>query len=365
MTWIIKNNYLSLAEMTNNAQQFVYDMSAYGWSKNALAAILGNMQSESNINPGIWENLTVNYERGYGLVQWTPATKYIDWAGANWNTGERQVERINYEADNGIQWFENPEVSPSVPPISFAQFRTSELPVATLANYFLWYYEHPAVPYQPIRAEQAQYWFDTLDFSGSCTIYTSRLTDSGIRGNKFWYSENPFYQSGFGMPNCTAYAWGRFWELNEEYLGNGKPSLGLGNADTWYAHTQDGYSRGSSPKLGALICFGYRGSLTGQGGHVAVVEEIHDDGSITTSNSAWGGSFFYTQVLTPPDYTWTPEAYVQGFIYSPTVFCQNGKPGSPGYIPGWPVGKHIQLGAMQKGGSYDRKRFIKTCRRWI
>lgn len=165
MPWISKNNYLSLSEMQNNAVLVRDYLYARGWSINAISGMLGNMQSESNINPGIWESLTVNYSRGYGLVQWTPATKYIDWAneqGLQYDDGYSQLQRIIYEKDNGLQWFENPAVTPSEPPISFAEFSVSTLPVATLADYFIWYYEHPADPFQPARATQAEYWFEYL-----------------------------------------------------------------------------------------------------------------------------------------------------------------------------------------------------------
>lgn len=85
--------------------------------------------------------------------------------------------------------------------------------------------------------------------------FTPRTTSDGIVDNPYWYSRNPFYLAGYGMPNCTAYAWGRFWEIsdpNVEYIN--RPTLGTGNAGTWYA-VDDGYERGQTPKLGAVICF--------------------------------------------------------------------------------------------------------------
>lgn len=160
--WIAKNAYLTESEMKHNAKLVWQFFSARGWSINAVSAMLGNMETESTINPGIWESLIAN-GRGYGLVQWTPYTKYSEWAGTGWeNNGNKECERIIYEKDNGLQWFSNPAVSPSTPPISFAEFSTSELPVATLANYFLWYYEHPGDPNQPKRAEQAVKWYNYL-----------------------------------------------------------------------------------------------------------------------------------------------------------------------------------------------------------
>lgn len=162
MAWIGGNRYLSHEEMENNATIIWEYLSAEGWTIEAVSAMLGNMQTESTINPNIWENLTVDYERGYGLTQWTPATKYIDWAGADWENGNRELDRLIYEAENGVQWFRNPSAPIVEPPITFKEFSTSTDDVTTLANYFLWYYEHPADPIQPIRAAQALEWYEYL-----------------------------------------------------------------------------------------------------------------------------------------------------------------------------------------------------------
>lgn len=38
--------------------------------------------------------------------------------------------------------------------------------------------------------------------------FTPRLNDQGMLGNRHWYSnDNPYEATGYGMPNCTAYAW--------------------------------------------------------------------------------------------------------------------------------------------------------------
>lgn len=162
MTWISKNNYLTLEEMQNNAKLVWEYFHAKGWTINAVSAMLGNMQSESNINPGIWENLTVDPLNGYGLVQWTPSTKYIEWAGGGYESGYKQCERIQYEADNGIQWFRNPQAPIVEPPLTFKEFTTSTLEVEVLANYFLWYYEHPTETIQGNRGKQAKNWYDFI-----------------------------------------------------------------------------------------------------------------------------------------------------------------------------------------------------------
>ena len=163
--WISGNRYLSTAEMQNNAEMVMQYGTHHGWSLNAIAAICGNMQSESGINPGIWEGLSP-YSGGYGLVQWTPYTKYSEWATAQGLTpwegnGEAEMQRISYEAANNLQWFRNAELGLD-PPITFAQFLTSTEDVGTLANYWCWFYEHPANPNQPERATQAQAWYEYL-----------------------------------------------------------------------------------------------------------------------------------------------------------------------------------------------------------
>ena len=150
--------------------------------------------------------------------------------------------------------------------------------------------------------------------------FTPRLSDAGMYGNYYWYSGNPFYLAGYGLPNCTCYAWGRFYECGGVY-----PNLSTGNAEDWYYHG-DGYARGSTPALGAVLCLA-DGPYSGEG-HVAVVEEIYSDGTILTSNSAWGGSYFYLQYLSPPYYLPASGYVFQGFIYNPNAG------GGPGPGPG-------------------------------
>lgn len=162
MDWISKNNYLTETEMQHNATNIFNWAYLLGWSYNAIAAILGNMETESNINPGLWESLQENPERGYGLTQWTPATKLINWCAGrelNFTDGDAQLERIDWEVMNNEQWFRNPKAPIKNPPLTFLEWTLSELPVSRLTNYFLWYYEHPAVTIQPQRAENAKKWY--------------------------------------------------------------------------------------------------------------------------------------------------------------------------------------------------------------
>ena len=146
--------------------------------------------------------------------------------------------------------------------------------------------------------------------------FTPRLTDAGIVNNPHYYSRNPFYEAGYGMPNCTAYAWGRSWEIadpNNEYIN--RPPLSTGNAEDWF-NFNDGWERGTAPALGAILCLA-DGPFSGDG-HVCVVEQINDDLSIVTSDSEYSGAFFRTVTRYPDNNYIGVAGYIfQGFIYNP------------------------------------------------
>ena len=150
--------------------------------------------------------------------------------------------------------------------------------------------------------------------------FVPRLNSTGILNNPKWYDENVFYIAGYGMPNCTCYAWGRFWEESNSDLTSmdHKPTnLPTGDGGQWWQQNIDSgaYEYGSIPKLGAVICFA---DNNGGAGHVAIVEEIDSSGNLTTSNSAWGGTYFWTDTVNnnQGNYNWSHYTF-QGFIYNP------------------------------------------------
>lgn len=118
------------------------------------------------------------------------------------------------------------------------------------------------------------------------------------------------------IPNCVGYSWGRWHEL----LGE-QPKLSRGNAENWWGFVQDGYERGQTPKLGAIACWqkGRAGYAADGAGHVAVVEDILEDGSIVTSNSNYKGTPFFMRTFKPPYSLGTTYGF-QGFIYPPKEF---------------------------------------------
>lgn len=168
--------------------------------------------------------------------------------------------------------------------------------------------------------------------------FDPRLTDEGIEGSIYWYSGNPFYTAGYGLPNCTCYAWGRFWEISDkEGNGSNKPTLPTGDAGEWYPNVT-GYEKGQTAKLGAVICW----SKTGEAGHVAIVEQILENGDIVTSNSAYNSTFFYTKTIYKADGYDFGNYQFQGFIYNPHVTAggstEPDEPDKPVY-PDYPLWK--------------------------
>lgn len=307
------NRYLSMSEMTINAKYIFAYLSKKGWTKNAICGALGNMQRESTINPGIWENLDEgNTSLGCGLVGWTPATKLINWAKNNnlapfsMNT---QIERLLYEFKVGGYYVimnENYNITAN-------QFIKSIAEPEYLASAFMYNYEKPGVLAEIDRRTYARYWYDNLP--DTVSQFSPRLNSNGMKNSKYWYSsDNPFYSAGYGLPNCTCYAFGRFWEISDkEKNGSNIPHLPTGNAGTWYSNCT-AYEKGSTPKLGAIIVFS---DNSGGAGHVAVVEKIDENGNITTSNSAWGGEYFYTSILKKSSGYSTSNFTCIGFLYNP------------------------------------------------
>lgn len=122
------------------------------------------------------------------------------------------------------------------------------------------------------------------------------------------------------LPNCVGYAWGRMTEI----LGH-TPDLSCGNAEDWWDHN-DSFERGDTPKLGAVVCWSRGQTHNGAdgAGHVAIVEEIHDNGDIVISQSGYinpnGATYFNSNFSTrtvskSSGYSFGSAYRFQGFIY--------------------------------------------------
>lgn len=131
-----------------------------GWGIAPLAAMLGNMEYESWLNPAQWETgIPIQTTGGFGLVQWTPYTKFSTWAGGAWQSDyDLQMERIQYELQNGLQW-----IATAAYPFSFYDFSKmtiQDMSIEDLTKAFEYCYERGTWNNQ--RVVNAEYWYKYL-----------------------------------------------------------------------------------------------------------------------------------------------------------------------------------------------------------
>lgn len=153
--------------------------------------------------------------------------------------------------------------------------------------------------------------------------YTPRTTRPND-GDPFWTKTtyggyntqilgSPRAWNGSVLANCTGYVHGRWMELGNtgtEY------NLSSGHANTYYDYP-DGYERGQEPRLGAVLCLS-----GGSAGHVAIVEEILDNGDIMVSESNYDRTVFeYVRRYKANGYMRAGGSVggFQGFIYHPNI----------------------------------------------
>lgn len=174
LQWITGyQKWLSEAQSLNNAQLVAYHFAGTDWTKESIAAMVGNMRHESSINPDMYEyGYDWSADRGYGLVQWTPRSKYWNWAvgrGLDPRHGNSQLARIDYEVDNNIQWI----ATAAVDYLTFAEFRSNARgwSVAQLTEAFTWGYERPnraaGEASMPGRKAFASRCLNELDWTGT------------------------------------------------------------------------------------------------------------------------------------------------------------------------------------------------------
>lgn len=158
---------LNQSQMEVNATYIYSYLTNKGWTPQAIAGVLGNMQHESSINPGRWEGDDVGSGPGYSLVQWTPYTKYTSWCADQGRSDPSEMDnalaRIIYELDNGLQYFQN------VYPYTFREFTKSTDSPYTLACAFAFDYERSWVALygsasekealRQLRGGSAQAWY--------------------------------------------------------------------------------------------------------------------------------------------------------------------------------------------------------------
>lgn len=174
-------------EQEKNAWAIWQFLKSKGYSEQAAAAILGNMEQESGIMPDIDEG---NGGPGYGLVQWTSPV-----AG---ESGRAYVQRLmkqagitdDYRTLNAqlqlLEWhmYNGQYISTTVYPYSPDEFKKlTDISIATTA--FERNFERPAVTH-PERIGMAQRWYDLFKNLGSGETGWRNPVRSGYTVTQEW-----------------------------------------------------------------------------------------------------------------------------------------------------------------------------------
>lgn len=187
--------YLNESEKQLYARYICKVLMGYGWTLNAVAGLLGNLDKESTLNPDLQEKN--NSRSGYGLAQWTPGSKLVNWCKKNGLAKtdiDSQLLRIEHERGNfgvccsncrcGQYSFATRDghgclYPTTYPPKTFNEFAVSTMAPYDLASAFLYNYERPG----------------SIIYSDSESTRAAKRKERGDCANK-WYEYLAGYCSG-------------------------------------------------------------------------------------------------------------------------------------------------------------------------
>ena len=166
MAWLYEigvAKYFSTSQMQNNATEFYNYFTNKGATLQAICGLLGNIQRESTLNPGIKQGSSTSL--GWGLIQWTPSTVLTNWCktyGYNWYDGAAQCERISCEGEGtkgaGGNWLPTSQYA-----YSWSEF-LALTDVAEATKAYLYERERAGVEALSNRLQYASEWYEY--FSG-------------------------------------------------------------------------------------------------------------------------------------------------------------------------------------------------------
>ena len=131
--------------------------------------------------------------------------------------------------------------------------------------------------------------------------------------------------AGYTLPNCVAMAHGMWLKVITDAKGLDEAKrveslMCRNNAEVYWSYN-DGFQRGQTPKLNAIMVWQGKGDLAG---HVMVVTEIKDNGDVIATGSNYSGSKFYTKRYYKANgYDFSSSYKFSGFIYCPYEFVYN------------------------------------------
>ena len=351
-----------------------------------VACLMGNMACESGLVTGRMQgdfssgyseskayvkkcnsnkNLFVNDSVGFGLCQWTYWSRkqglweYCHNKGVSLGNLDAQVAYVVKELSNG-------SYSNTWSKLKNASARNYK----TVVDYVCEKYEAPSQNNFNARRAKAKEIYDKYAKPRETWVYVPNHVQSGSSSRtiknctgKYFTPKskiNPFevntYEGTPSYSNCVWYAWGRFQQIAGGPLASKYGQLN-GNAKDWIASAkQNKYKTGTTPKLGAIICW------NALYGHVAVVEGIYYTKSgkiskILISHGGWSNAPSPgSTVLHAADNWHVWDGYTfKGFIYNPEVssgsWLDDTSEGNPG---GWGIQPSYRYAVKQ---SVETKKF--------
>ena len=237
----------------HNVDKIYAVLNGLGWTKNAISAVLGNMQIESWLNPAdatptigntiasIGNSTASDHpDNAYGLLQWkgrgsvdpdnNQLVGYAIRYGYQWYDGDIQMQRLTWEYNEPAKF--HPQTVDGVY-YTFASFASSTSNPDVLAKAWMVCYEGT---YSKLteRKNNALFWYDYLggspepptpedwisgyDFSSLATAYDPDITgvpipysqwDCITYVNHVWKDIPVVSQHGYSLPNGTNTLWRR------------------------------------------------------------------------------------------------------------------------------------------------------------
>lgn len=250
MAWITEDRYLTETEQQNNANIVITYYQSLGINNASIAALLGNLQAESTVNPGLTER---GGGGGFGLVQWTPVDDLISACSvlgiSPYTDGNVQLEVIYKETINtpGVeQWYSteafispyyNSGASSDMIGITGEQFLANSMgwQPDKLAVLFMAAYERPS--YDPgtnhytQRMQNAMNWYDYIGGGGGGgnietvvqAVLSRAVEYDGHMGKNQYTQDAELRQLVFDEPtgysDCSSLMWKAFQNFGSTFIG--------------------------------------------------------------------------------------------------------------------------------------------------
>lgn len=128
---------------------------------------------------------------------------------------------------------------------------------------------------------------------------------------------------GYTLPNCVAFVHGMWLKTITEAVSLAEAKrvehdMCWGNAENYWWYTEDGFERGQTPKLNAIMVWEGKGSYLG---HVMTVTKIMSNGDVVGTGSDYSGAKYYTKTYYKSNNYYIGSNYIfKGFIYCPYEF---------------------------------------------